>query len=233
MCALSLIHIFGTSFILTARPTHQALTTALFPRVHPLPSMVHGLESIVHQHPALDYPLQLLSNHDPFSMESVKNYLETEAGLLQKSDLYPLYFFNVVILAVLLWLQGDMDTLRGDISQLRGDMDTNFTQLRGELAPLQLDVLMRATADATLEVVNDADLLTLNLDLLDLVKPSKEEFNVRAQNNIVNVVWSRGAARYSWIKSVPRGKKVAIKPTYDLKIKSHMEGTRCTFVFDA
>ena len=160
----------------------------------------------------------LAGKTESFSIESFQTYIEPEAGLVQKKDLaealMPLWLLPCANLVA---------TLGG----------FNWLRLRTELLPLQLDVLNRATKDATLFLAYDTDHLTLTLNVPKLVKPSKNEFYVTCENEIVNIVWSRGAARYLWTEPVPLGKKIAMEPEFDLDIAPGIQKTQCTFSFAA
>ena len=101
--------------------------------------------------------------------------------------------------------------------------------MRGPLAPLQLDVLNRATKDATLTPASDKDHLTLTLKVPNLLNPSKDEFSTTCENNIVIIVWTRGKASMSWTEPVPLGKKLAKEPDFALDIAPRMKTTQCTF----
>ena len=134
----------------------------------------------VHYHAVLEYSLQILAaKAEPFSIESFRAYVESEADLVTKTDmlkaLKPLYLFSGV--NSVLSLVSLSATVLG------------FSWLRDELAPLKLDVIERATDDATLNLAYDADDLTLTLDVPGVVKPSEKEFYVTCENDIVNVVW--------------------------------------------
>ena len=104
-----------------------------------------------------------------------------------------------------------------------------FSWMRTQLAPLQLDMLKRATKDTTLTCASDADHLTLTLTVPNLLNPSKDEFSTTCKNNIVTIVWSRGEAMMAWTEPVPLGKKLAKEPDFALDIAPRMKTTQCTF----
>jgi len=204
--------------------TTETLSSTL-PRSFRLATMLVELDPIitttVHNHVAHELPLLLLAKGDVMSLDSFKNYVEMQEGLVKTEDLgkalKPLqdtmnfnFFFSTAFNCLNL-----VATLGG------------FSWMRGQLAPLQLDVLNRATKDATLTPASDKDHLTLTLKVSNLLNPSKDEFSTTCENNIVIIVWARGKASMTWTEPVPPGKKLATD--FALEIAPRMKTTQCTF----
>lgn len=179
------------------------------------------ITTTVHNHVAHELPLVLLAKGDGLSLDSLKIIVEMQEGLVKTQDLgealKPLQ-------DTMKWLvrRLQLPEPRRDAWRLQLDAGT-------AVAPLQLDVLNRATKDATLTPASDKDHLTLTLKVPNLLNPSKDEFSTTCENNIVIIVWTRGKARRVWTEPVPLGKKLAKEPDFALDIAPRMKTTQCTF----
>ena len=163
-----------------------------------------AITTTVHNHVAHELPLVLLAaKGDIPSLDSLNNYIAWNKFCLA---------FNLAFNCLNL-----VATVGG------------FSWMRTQLAPLQLDMLKRATKDTTLTCASDADHLTLTLTVPNLLNPSKDEFSTTCKNNIVTIVWSRGEAMMAWTEPVPLGKKLAKEPDFALDIAPRMKTTQCTF----
>jgi len=191
------------------------------------------ITTTVHNHVAHELPLLLMAKGDVLSLDSLKNvlsldslknYVEMQEGLVKTEDLKPLQDNIKSVQDNIKWLVGfnglNLVATLGGFSWMRSWM-------RGQLAPLQLDVLNRATKDATLAPASDKDHLTLTLKVPNLLNPSKDEFSTTCENNIVIIVWARGKASGTWTEPVPPGKKLA--SDFALDIAPRMKTTQCTF----